>query len=493
MVIGTVLGSCVSVCIFCPDSKVGGMTHYGLPSPDFAGSLANLGRDPFRFGTLAITALIDEVRKLSNSPSPRLQAKITGGAAVVEGLVQGEKVGHLNIEIAEQLLRENNIPVIGRDVGGQFGRKVYFYTDTGRLRVSPLDQSYSKRVSLEKKTRVLIVDDSKTIQGLLKSIFSKDSSIEVIGTASDPVEARPLIEKLKPDVMTLDIHMPKMDGVTFLEQLLPDCPLPTVMITSISTEESNHVFRALELGAVDYVQKPSLNELPLLAPIICEKVKSAAKVRIRPRKQISSGNRKLLPNVISNRSTLIAIGASTGGTEALKEVLVLLPKEIPPLVIVQHIPPVFSTAFAKRLNELCPFEVKEAEDGDLVTCGRALIAPGGWQMAVEPSEKGLRVKVIDAAPVNRHKPSVDFLFDSVSQYVGKNSIGVILTGMGADGAKGLLRMRKTGARTIGQDEASSVVYGMPKAAVEIGAVEEVHSLENIADVLVSWLNKTKAA
>jgi len=341
-----------------------------------------------------------------------------------------------------------------------------------------------------RRKRVLIVDDSKTIRILLTRILGQDPLLEVVGTASDAIEAEAMISRLRPDVMTLDVHMPKIDGVTFLENLLPKVPLPVVMITSLNIEESGSVLRALELGAVDYIQKPKMEELASLGPIICERVRTAASVRVKLKRLKCTRTPRIQPAPL-NRSVIV--GASTGGTEALKDVLVALPKDIPPIVIVQHIPAVFSLAFANRLNELCAFEVKEAAHGDLLKPGLVLIAPGGRQMAIAPGPGGYQVRISNDPPVNRHKPSVDYLFDSVAAHVGKKAIGVILTGMGEDGAKGLFRMKHTGARTIAQDEASSVVYGMPRIAFESGAVDEVHSLDDIPEVLVKWLSGKIAA
>jgi two-component system chemotaxis response regulator CheB len=503
-VISTILGSCVSVCVYS-SCGVGGMIHFALPRREKTSDPA----DELKYGEIALPRLIEEVGARSGKSTASLSAKVVGGAAVVRELQQGAQIGPLNVALAEKILAQSGVAVMGRDVGGNEGRKVLFYTHSGRLRVAPIEirgnegrkppefpviekAQAALRAASSGKKRVLIVDDSKTIQDLLSRILAEDSRIEVVGVAPDPIVAERMINELKPDVITLDVHMPEMDGVTFLAKFLPKKKIPVVMITSISMEESDHVFRALELGAVDYVQKPSMKELKNMAPVIRDKVHAASLVK---KIRIASGKGKSRLTALGGATgaSLLAIGASTGGTEALKDVLVRLPKDVPPIVIVQHIPPVFSKAFAKRLNELCAFEVKEAENGDEIRPRRALVAPGGCQMKVEPSGSGFKIRITDDPPVSRHKPSVDYLFHSVAKLFGRNAIGVILTGMGSDGADGLLKMRQAGARTLGQDEESCVVYGMPRVAAELGAVQSVHSLEDIPDALIQLFAKKGAA
>jgi two-component system chemotaxis response regulator CheB len=332
--------------------------------------------------------------------------------------------------------------------------------------------------------KVLIVDDSASIRKILTNLFTSDPMIEVVGVAERPSQVEDLINKTRPDVITLDIHMPEMTGVELLKRYLPRHRIPTVMISSISMEESPMVLEALENGAVDYIQKPAFQNLAAQSPLIIEKVKEAAGARVKvTSRPVSQAFReqKLRQDLI------LAIGSSTGGTEALREVLTQLPASIPPTLIVQHIPAVFSLAFANRMNELCPFEVKEAADGDEVRPGRVLIAPGGLQMKLIRQGAVLKVRVEDTAPVNRHKPSVDVLFDSVAAEIGKKALGVILTGMGSDGANGMLKMRQAGAHTVAQDEESCVVFGMPREAIARGAAEEVKSLRDIPQLLVRWL------
>jgi len=482
-VISTVLGSCVSVCLFSKKNSVGGMNHFALPTAPGGAPSDEL----FRYGSSSIPSLIEEVCTMSHEEPRFLSAKLAGGACEVGGQPSQFQVGVENIKIAKEILAAYGIPVIGEDIGGTSGRKVLFHTASGRVQIANISKKVETR-----KIKVLIVDDSRTIRDLIARILKEDPILEIIGQASDPVEASDLLKSLKPDVITLDIHMPKMTGVEWLAQLLPKNPISVVMISSLQMQEGNEVFKALELGAVDYIQKPNFSEIPIIGPIIREKVKAAASAKV-----IQKTARKPLlsrqPSGELDVRTILCIGASTGGTEAIKAVMSNLPERIPPTVIVQHIPPVFSKAFAGHLNELCPFEVKEAEDGDELKISRVLIAPGGKQMKIQKTQTGFCARITDDAPVNRHKPSVDYLFNSVASVIGKKTLGVILTGMGADGAKGLLEMRKKGSRTIAQNESSSVVYGMPKAAFEIGAVEKVAPLDEIAHEILTILSSRYAA
>lgn len=500
-VISTVLGSCVSVCLFSKKHAIGGMIHYAHPKP-----LSSFGqKEDFRYGTLAIPALIQELCAAVGGRPQDLAAKIAGGASETDGVRKNFDVGLENIRIAQDLLAKHQIPLLGKSVGGASGRKVLFHVPSGRLQVALLSgtaataeapkaaspQAPVPRTS-SRPRKVLIVDDSRTIRELLQRILKEDPELHIIGMASDAREADAMVRAHRPDVITLDIHMPHMTGVEWLERLLPEHPIPVVMISSLQLQEGNEVFRALELGAVDYIQKPTLAELPTVGPLIREKVKEAASAKVLRRPSSPQKSRRGFAGELDLRKVL-AIGASTGGTEALKEVLQALPEKIPPTVIVQHIPPVFSKAFAERLNSLCPFEVKEAEDGDELKPSRVLIAPGGRQMKVQKSPQGLCVRITDDAPMSRHKPSVDYLFHSIADLVGKNSVGVILTGMGSDGAQGLLAMKKQGARTIAQDEDSCVVYGMPRVAYELGAAESVCPLPQIAEQILTTLNVRRIA
>jgi two-component system chemotaxis response regulator CheB len=339
--------------------------------------------------------------------------------------------------------------------------------------------------------KVLIVDDSSLMRQLLTQILSSDPELEVIGTAGDPFVAREKIKSLHPDVLTLDIEMPRMDGLTFLEKLMRGHPMPVVMISSLTDRGAETTLRALSLGAVDYIAKPKLdvsNGTIEQASDIIAKVKAAAKVRVR-----GLDARETVPAAlpagyhITATHKVVAIGASTGGTEALKDLLSALPPDFPGLVMVQHMPEAFTRPFSERLNSLCRIHVQEAKDGDRILPGHALLAPGGHQMQVVRHGMEYAVKVYRGERVNRHLPSVDVLFSSCARQLGKNAIGVLLTGMGADGAKGMLEMKVAEAHTIAQDEATCVVFGMPREAIQLGAVDQVLPLGRIPNALLQRL------
>jgi two-component system chemotaxis response regulator CheB len=337
-----------------------------------------------------------------------------------------------------------------------------------------------------KKIRLLIVDDSILYREVLSRGISTDPYIEVVATANDPFDARDKIIEYEPDVMTCDVEMPRMNGIEFIRRLMPQYPLPVIVVSTIS----NSVFDAMNAGALDFVAKPDVKSAKSVENFINEmitKVKIASAAKIQLQKTGVS-----LSKIISNSDVpfsydIIAIGASTGGTEAIYNVLKYLPGNSPGIVIVQHIPPVFSAMFAERMNLQTALNVKEAGNGDFLEPGKVLIAPGDRQMRVKKIGDRYKVEVFDGQKVNGHCPSVDVLFDSMSAECGKNALGVILTGMGQDGAKGLLKMRKSGAVTLGQDEKSSVVYGMPKIAYEIGAVERQLGLDDIPAAIVRVL------
>jgi two-component system, chemotaxis family, protein-glutamate methylesterase/glutaminase len=343
------------------------------------------------------------------------------------------------------------------------------------------------------RTKVLIVDDSALVRQLLTELISHDPALEVVGVASDPYAAWEKIKSLRPEVLTLDVEMPRMDGLAFLERLMRARPMPVLMVSSLTEKGCENTLRALELGAVDFVTKPKIdikNGTIGLADEIIAKIKIAARARVRPAQKLGARDEARLSALRTEalaRSTqkVVAIGASTGGTEALREVLTALPADSPGIVIVQHMPEHFTRAFAQRLDGLSQIRVQEARDGDRILPGHALIAPGNYHMRVVRSGANYNVEVFIAEPVNRHRPSVDVLFYSCARHLGRNAIGVLMTGMGGDGARGLLAMRQVGARTLAQDEATSVVFGMPKEAIELGAVGEVLALNRIAEAVVS--------
>jgi len=343
------------------------------------------------------------------------------------------------------------------------------------------------------KIRVLIVDDSKLIRDVLTAILNEQPDIEVVGAAADAFQARDLIKELNPDVITLDVEMPKMNGLEFLDKLMRAKPTPVVMISTATERGSEVTFRALELGAVDFVTKPKLAEQ---APedygdIIAEKVRAAKTARLKgPRREgdLSSVEatmppvmKRPVPKGVKTSDRIIAVGASTGGTEAIREFLVDMPTDCPGIVIVQHMPENFTRMFAERLNGLCQITVKEAEHNDPILPGHAYIAPGGKHLWVKRDDGQLLCKLSTEPPMNLHRPSVDFLFMSIAKFVKEDAVGVIMTGMGRDGAQGMVEMKRAGAWNIAQDEATSVIFGMPREAIEANAVHEVAPLDRLRE------------
>lgn len=356
---------------------------------------------------------------------------------------------------------------------------------------------------LEKKIKVLIVDDSAVVRQVLQSILASDPEISVMATASDPFIAASKIRQEVPDVITLDIEMPRMDGLTFLQKIMSQHPIPVVIISSLADKGGISSMKALEYGALEIIHKPSISIKNFLEEAhirICDQVKAAARARVNRRSyQKSSPSEtttvpaKFSADAVIKKNTptksrslfkttekVVAVGASTGGTEALRIFLEALPHDAPGIVIVQHMPELFTKAFAKRLDDLCQITVKEAESGDSVVRGRALIAPGNSHMILQRSGARYYVEVKDGELVNRHRPSVDVLFRSVAQYAGMNSIGILMTGMGADGAQGLLEIKESGGYTLAQDEDSCVVFGMPKEAIKLGAAQEILPLNKFS-------------
>lgn len=338
-----------------------------------------------------------------------------------------------------------------------------------------------------RKIKVLIVDDSAIVRKIFSEELAKFNDIEIVGTAPDPYVARDKIVQLAPDVVTLDIEMPRMDGLTFLKKLMKYHPLPTIIVSSLTQAGGKLTMEALEIGAIDVIAKPggpySVGDV---SAQLAEKIRAAslAKVMKRVTDDKKVNNVEPLAALAETSNKVVAIGASTGGTEALKVVLTRLPANSPGIVIVQHMPANFTTAFAERLNSLCQIRVKEARDNDSVLPGLALLAPGNYHMLMRRSGARYYVEVKTGPMIHYQRPAVDVLFKSTAKYVGANSVGVILTGMGADGAEGLLEMKKAGAKTIAQDEASCVVFGMPKEAIKLGAADKVLPIEQIAPEIV---------
>jgi len=352
------------------------------------------------------------------------------------------------------------------------------------------------------KIRVLIVDDSAVVRQTLSEVLSSDPEIEIMGTASDPFVAADRIRDQAPDVITLDIEMPRMDGLTFLQKIMTQHPIPVVICSSLADEGAQSTLKALEYGAVDIITKPRLGSKQFLEEsriALCQAVKGAAAARLRALRPRHSVEPKLTADAILSSGTVamaettekvVAIGASTGGTEALTSLLEALPVDSPGIVIVQHMPEMFTRAFANRLDGLCDITVKEAETNDSVLRGRALIAPGNHHLLLKRSGARYYVEIKDGPLVCRHRPSVDVLFRSAARYAGQNAVGVILTGMGDDGANGMLEMKRAGAVTIAQDEATSVVFGMPKEAIKRGAVHQILPLQAVAGAILRHAHRS---
>ena len=352
------------------------------------------------------------------------------------------------------------------------------------------------------KTRVVVVDDSALIRSLLKEIIDRQPDMQCVGVAADPLVAREVIRDTSPDVITLDIEMPRMDGIDFLGKLMRLRPTPVVMVSTLTERGADVTLRALELGAIDFVAKPKIvvaDGMRLLADDITDKIRTASKAQIRrsstPAAGVEPAAPARAPTVVSNlgrlsTEKLIFIGASTGGTEATKEVLLGLPADAPAVLITQHMPAGFTASYAKRLDGLARIRVAEAVDGERVLPGHAYLAPGGFHLSVEHSGANYIARVRDGEPVNRHKPSVEVLFESAARVVGPNAFGIMLTGMGADGARAMRAMRDAGAYNLAQDEASCVVFGMPREAIAQGAVQEVLALAQIAPHLLERLRST---
>lgn len=344
------------------------------------------------------------------------------------------------------------------------------------------------------KIKVLVIDDSALIRSLLTEIINSQKDMEVVGAAPDPLVAREMIKQLNPDVLTLDVEMPKMDGLDFLEKLMRLRPMPVLMVSTLTERGSEITMRALELGAVDFVTKPksSISEGMRSYTIeITEKLRAAAQAKvaqvIRPATAASGASPSMLKNPLISSEKLLIIGASTGGTEAIKSFLMQMPSDCPGILITQHMPAGFTKSFANRLDSLCKISVKEAEGGERILPGHAFIAPGDKHLMLARSGANYVTQLSDAPPVSRHKPSVDVLFDSAATYAGKNAIGIIMTGMGKDGAAGMAKMRQAGAFNFAQNEESCVVYGMPREAVAHGGVNEVAHLNDLPKLVLSHL------
>jgi len=356
---------------------------------------------------------------------------------------------------------------------------------------------------MQEKIKVLVVDDSAVVRQVLEEIFDSDPSLQVVGSARDPFVAADIMKNIVPDVITLDVEMPRMDGITFLHKIMTQRPIPVVMCSSLTEKNSETALKALEYGAIDIIEKPKMGVKQYIKEskvIICDTIKAAAQARMGREKKATmmKVEPKLTADAVIERSAskamiqttdrIVVVGASTGGTEALKTFLQALPLDAPGMVIVQHMPEHFTAAFSKRLDGLCRVSVKEAENDDTVVRGRVLIAPGNRHTLLKRSGARYYVEVKDGPLVSRHRPSVDVLFRSAARYAGKNAVAVIMTGMGDDGARGMLEMKEAGAYNIAQDESSCVVFGMPREAIKIGAVHTIAPLDHICAVVLRECN-----
>src|SRR5574343_352817 len=526
LLVMTTLGSCIAACLWDRQARIGGMNHFMLPE----GS-----GDSGRYGSYAMELLINEMMKRGASRLT-MEAKIFGGGAVISGM-NSINVGERNTKFVMDFLATERIPIVSKDVLDVYPRKVCFLPASGKAMVKRLAPTNTDAlVAQEKaaaqrdlpastgggsidlfcphthaapreqdemaKTRVVVVDDSALVRSLLTEIVNRQSDMECIGSAADPFAAREMIRNLNPDVITLDVEMPRMDGLDFLARLMRLRPMPVVMVSTLTERGAEVTLKALELGAVDFVAKPKIgvaDGIRLLAQDITDKIRIAAKAHIRrappppaagsvapaPAKPVTMAS-------LGRASTekLIFIGASTGGTEATKDVLVNLPADSPAVVITQHMPPGFTKSYAARLDGLCKIRVKEAQDGERILPGHGYIAPGGFHLTVERSGANYIARVQDGEPVNRHKPSVEALFLSAAKVVGQNAIGIMLTGMGADGARAMKVMKDAGSYNYCQDEASCVVFGMPREAIAAGAADEVLPLNQIAGKVLERLRAT---
>jgi two-component system chemotaxis response regulator CheB len=490
MLLTTILGSCVAVCIFDREKRIGGMNHFLLPTPQTS---SDKNENLNKYASYCIPALLKAFKKAGSNPSD-LDVKILGGANIFDGASTSfsSAVGRDNITAAREILKQFGLTISGENVGGERGRRIELNTHTGEIRFQKLNAMETEK--RKNVIKVLIVDDAKPMRMILRKIIDNTPGFKVIAEAESANEAILARKKEKPDVITLDINMPGMDGVTYLKQYMPIDPTPTVIVTSYSAADSPHVLEALKHGAFDHLGKPTMNNLESYEQNLIETLRAAYanKGKVKLKNIVSKGLHIFAPQDFLEK-TLIVIGSSTGGTEALRVVLKSFPSNTPPILIVQHIPPVFSRTFAESLNESCSMKAKEAESGDMIENGKIYVAQGGRHMKIIGTGSTMRIELTDDPEVNKFRPSVDYMFRSVRSIMGKRKdlhvIGVLLTGMGADGAEGLLELRRAGAETIAQDEETSVVFGMPKEAINRGAAKHVAAITDVAGKVVEIINR----
>ena len=487
--IETIVGSCIAICIFDREKQLSGICHYRLQTGDKS-ELSPVNENDY--GNIAILNLLKKFKATGANPK-NLEIKVIGGADIESNasFSQGD-IGSQNIEIALKTISEFGLNVTAKSVGGDKGKKIRFNTKNGKVQLLELAEEMPR-----KKKGVLIIDDSPSIRKLLRRIIEGSDKFQVIGEAENPIIAKELIDKNRPDAITLDVNMPLMDGLTFLKTELSILSIPTIMISSLSPSESDIIFESLKHGAFDYIQKPNLKELDLLSKKLIDLLNAATSHKpIRVSEGRDSKDIEIPAHLgESLNSFLVVVGSSTGGIDALEELLKPLPKDYPPILIAQHIPKSFSGPFAKRLDSACKLKIQEAVDNQIVEPGNVYIAPGGMQMKViQGKNEKLCIQVNDDPSMNNFKPSVDYLFGSIKDVTNKKVIAIMLTGMGSDGAKEMLQLKERGAYTIGQSEDSCTVYGMPRAAKEIGAIDIELDIKKIPQETISALkNKCKAA
>ncbi|MBF0205341.1 MAG: chemotaxis-specific protein-glutamate methyltransferase CheB [Oligoflexia bacterium] len=502
--IRTILGSCISICAYDFRMKIAGMNHYLLPVPEHLDKINQHNHNKNDYGIFAIPELFRAMKEKGCQKKDLLLKVLGGSKADTSENSQTYQVGKENVEIAKSILKKFGFSADQWEIGGNNGRLVRFLSNSGELffryikkQHSTLStQTISTQNPLErKKIKVMIIDDSKPVLMILRKMIDNSPLMQVVAMAQDPIEAMKIQKKIRPDVITLDLNMPRMDGLTYLKQYMISDPIPTVIVTDYNLNDSRPMFTALEYGAFDYIKKPSFTDVQTSNSDFHEKIISAFQngKNIKNSKNRFHNNSTVSPIDLSDQQVnahIWSIGASTGGTEAIKSVLLGFPSKIPPTLIVQHMPPVFTTAFAERLNEICPFEVKEANDDELLKENTVYVAPGGHHMKVVEDGNKIKIKITEDPLVNRFRPSVDYLFNSLQYIKNRKIVAALLTGMGDDGARGLLNLRQLGASTIAQDETTCTVFGMPKVAIELGGALYVERLNEIANRMILLVKRS---
>lgn len=471
----TTLGSCIAVMIFDKRLKIGGMNHFVLPTSEQAVD----DSDRYRYGDAAMIALLKKFKRAGSDPRD-LVVKVAGGAAMGSEMNAANSVGRENYKCARQILRKFGLEIESSAVGGFAGRRIRFDTGTGKILIQTTKGKMTGKV-----LRVLIVDDSKTTRVLLRKMIESDDNLVVAGEANDPVEAMKIIESEPIDVITLDVNMPKMDGITYLRDHFKHNKIPTVLVNEYDGGNVNQVFEAMSFGAVEHFSKSSMVNPEDAAPELQDKIKAAFVARVKDDQNSRRISKRSQLSISSHEAQkyIIAIGASTGGTEAVSEIIAALPDYMPPIVTVIHIPPIFSHAYAERLDSITNLKVSEVQGQEVLEPGHVYVGQGGKHVKAIDHGGKIRLKLTDDPIMSGFRPSVDYLFQSLAQIKSKRIVAVILTGMGRDGAKHMKTLHDKAHYTIAQDEKSCVVYGMPREAVEAGGVTDVLPLNKIPDAI----------